>query len=455
MLWKKLEGTQFTYKYYLKKLLGVGGFGAVFSADEVIGDTAIREVAVKIMQVDPDNKKRQLDELVTSTRLKHSSLLDFFSPEQAQIAEAEYWGLVMELATQGSLTDYLKKGTLNNTNLETLVKQVAEGLHYLHTKGIVHRDIKPANILSVDNNWKLADFGIARMLDLQKSMTATSAQMGTKTYMPPESYDGEVRFAWDWWSLGVIIVEAFTGKFAFGEYTTETQLMKKVLMDEPTIPDTLSPSLQEIVKGCLIKDPQQRWSAQQILKALTPIIEVPQQVAIYSKTILNRLKIVQGDITKQRTNAIVNATDRSLSGGGGVDRAIHQAAGIQLLKECKILRGCQTGEAKITKGYQLAAKYIIHTVGPIWQGGNNKEDELLRSCYHKSLQLALQNDLQSVAFPAISTGTYGFPFKRATKIAISEVIVMLNQYPDLEVTFVCFDQKSYQCYREVLESYNL
>ena len=302
MLWKKLEGTQFTYKYHLKKLLGVGGFGAVFSADEVIGDTAIREVAVKIMQVDPDNKKRQLDELVTSTGLKHPALLDCFSPEQAQIEEVEYWGLVMELATQGSLVDYLKKQTLAHINLKPFVKQVSEGLQYLHSKGIVHRDIKPANILSVDNTWKIADFGIARMLDIQKSMTATSAQMGTKIYMPPESYDGEVRFAWDWWSLGIVIIEAFTGEFAFGEYTTENELMKKVLMDEPTIPDTLSPSLQEIVKGCLIKDPQQRWSAQQILKALTPVPphSTNYQEMLPNGVILDMVSIARGSFMMGR-----------------------------------------------------------------------------------------------------------------------------------------------------------
>jgi len=172
-------------------------------------------------------------------------------------------------------------------------------------------------------------------------------------------------------------------------------------------------------------------------------------------SLINRLKIVQGDITQQKTDAIVNAANTSLLGGGGVDGAIHKAAGRELLEECQTLGGCQTGEAKITKGYRLPAKHIIHTVGPIWQGGHSKEDELLRSCYQKSLGLALQNNLKTVAFPAISTGVYRFPLKRATQIAISEVIAMLNKYPVLEVTFVCFSEESYQCYQEVLKSYNL
>ena len=276
-LWKTLEGTQFTYKYYLKKILGVGGFGAVFCADEVMDDIVFREVAVKVMQLDPDNKKRQIEELMISTQVKHYALLDCITSEHTQIAGVEYWGLVMELA-QGSLLNSLKKETLNNTEIENLVKQIAEGLKYLHGKGIVHRDVKPANILSVNNDWKLGDFGITRMLDIQKNMTATSTQMGTKTYMPPEAYDGEVYLAWDCWSLGVVIVEAFTGNFAFGNFTTEAQLMKKVLNEEPSIPDSLSPPLQQVVKGCLIKDPKQRWSAQQILEALTPFVRPPELV---------------------------------------------------------------------------------------------------------------------------------------------------------------------------------
>jgi len=226
------------------------------------------------MQVDPDNKKRQLDELVTSTRLKHSALLDCISPEQAQIVGGDYWGLVMELA-QGSLADRLKNGTLTNAEIENLVKQMAEGLQYLHSQNIVHRDIKPANILSVNNNWKLADFGIARMLDAGKKGTMTTNQLGTDKYMPPEAYDGMVQFTGDWWSLGIIIIEAATGNFAFGEYTTPLQLMKKVVSEKPTIPDALSPALQEIVRGCLIKDSKQRWTAQQVLNALTPVSSTP------------------------------------------------------------------------------------------------------------------------------------------------------------------------------------
>ncbi len=148
----------------------------------------------------------------------------------------------------------------------------------------------------------------------------------------------------------------------------------------------------------------------------------------------------------------MNAANITLLGGGGVDGAIHRAAGKELLEECKTLNGCKTGEAKITKGYNLSAKYVIHTVGPVWGGGNHSEDELLESCYSNSLKLAVENGIQSIAFPAISTGVYSFLLERATKIALDEVTKFLKKNDEIEkVIIVCFDDETYNTYQRTFK----
>ena len=159
------------------------------------------------------------------------------------------------------------------------------------------------------------------------------------------------------------------------------------------------------------------------------------------------------DITKQKVDAIVNAANETLLGGGGVDGAIHRVAGPRLLEECRSLGGCETGKAKITKGYNLPAKYVIHTVGPIWRGGGAHEDELLRDCYRNSLALAHQHDTKSIAFPSISTGAYGLPIARAAQIATSAVREALPNYPEIQkVVFVCFSRQDYDVYKSALGS---
>ncbi len=160
---------------------------------------------------------------------------------------------------------------------------------------------------------------------------------------------------------------------------------------------------------------------------------------------------IQGDITEQGVDAIVNAANESLLGGGGVDGAIHQAAGPRLLAECRTLGGCNVGDAKITKGYQLPAQWIIHTVGPIWRGGNHQEDQLLASCYNRCLEIATEKCLKTIAFPAISTGVYGYPMELATPIAIQTVKDFLQGNTTIQqVIFVCFSLESYDCYKQFL-----
>ena len=166
----------------------------------------------------------------------------------------------------------------------------------------------------------------------------------------------------------------------------------------------------------------------------------------------NRIEIIKGDITKQASDAIVNAANCSLLGGGGVDGAIHRAAGPELLAECRTLGGCKTGEAKITKGYRLPARYVIHTPGPVWHGGSRGEPELLRSCYRSCLVLASENGCKTVDFPSISTGVYHFPLDKASDIAIKTIAEYLSEHPEIErVRMVCFDEHTKEHYENALE----
>jgi len=163
------------------------------------------------------------------------------------------------------------------------------------------------------------------------------------------------------------------------------------------------------------------------------------------------VSVVLGDITTQHVDAIVNAANASLLGGGGVDGAIQRAAGPQLLEECRSLGGCETGQAKITKGYRLPAKFVIHTVGPVWRGGKMGEEELLQSCYLSSLTVAEQAQVRSIAFPSISTGAYGFPIRRAAKIAKAAVNAYLAGPTGIQkVVFVCFSKSDFEIYKSEL-----
>jgi O-acetyl-ADP-ribose deacetylase (regulator of RNase III) len=171
---------------------------------------------------------------------------------------------------------------------------------------------------------------------------------------------------------------------------------------------------------------------------------------------MQKIKLVRGDITQLRVNAIVNAANSTLLGGGGVDGAIHRAAGAELLEACKKLNGCETGNAKITKGYQLPAKFVIHTVGPIYNNGKNGEAEKLAACYRNSLHLATTYKLNTIAFPNISTGIYGYPKKQAAIIAINEVskYLQLHLVPT-QVLFCVFDQENHDIYKQLLSEANI
>lgn len=168
---------------------------------------------------------------------------------------------------------------------------------------------------------------------------------------------------------------------------------------------------------------------------------------------MGKLEIITGDITEHDVDAIVNAANCSLLGGGGVDGAIHRAAGPELLAECRTLHGCETGKAKITKGYRLKARYVIHTPGPVWHGGGHGEEALLASCYRSCMALAAENGCKTVDFPSISTGVYHFPLEKASKIAVDTITACLEEYPAIErVRMVCFNQHTQRFYQAALEA---
>jgi O-acetyl-ADP-ribose deacetylase (regulator of RNase III) len=173
-----------------------------------------------------------------------------------------------------------------------------------------------------------------------------------------------------------------------------------------------------------------------------------------AEQISNRIEIVEGDITKQRVDAIVNAANTTLLGGGGVDGAIHRAAGPELLEECRTLGGCPTGQAKITAGYKLPARWVIHTVGPVWRDGQHGEEDLLASCYRNSLALAEQKGVRTIAFPSISTGAYGFPMDKAARIAAAESRMFLERNSSMEkVVLVCFGKSAFDVHRNAVAEF--
>jgi O-acetyl-ADP-ribose deacetylase (regulator of RNase III) len=169
-----------------------------------------------------------------------------------------------------------------------------------------------------------------------------------------------------------------------------------------------------------------------------------------NESVSNRIAIIAGDITQQRVDAIVNAANTTLLGGGSVDGAIHRAAGPELLAECRALGGCATGQAKITRGYKLPAKWVIHTVGPVWRDGNHSEDELLASCYRSCFALVEQHGIKTVVFPCISAGAYGFPMDRAAQIAICETKSFLEENQSVKVILVCFGTSALEIYKVAL-----
>jgi serine/threonine protein kinase len=266
LLWKMLIGQVINNQYHLKDLIGAGGYGGVFRADEVIRDKLIRQVAIKLIIAD-NNNDGQLDEIIAATDLQHPNLIRCFSGGESSLNGADFLYLVMEVA-DFSLEKRLTQGVLSETETTLLVQDIAEALVYLHNqpKAIVHRDLKPGNVLRVGDKWKLSDFGLVKVIG-KDNVVDTINLMGTAGYAPPEAYQGKVATAWDVWSLGIIIVEALTGKSPFPGNTPQ-QLQQQICNQEPNL-SGLPQKFEPIVKGCLVKDWTKRWTAKRVLDSLS------------------------------------------------------------------------------------------------------------------------------------------------------------------------------------------
>ncbi|REJ48190.1 MAG: serine/threonine protein kinase [Microcystis flos-aquae DF17] len=261
---RMLEGQQIG-PYRLNKFLGAGGFGGVFHASEMVRNTSVKEVAVKVI---PESSDDKLIELTNARKLEHSNLIKAYSVGECTFFNTEMLYLVMELA-QGSLENHIAKGSLSADEIKNITAQVAQGLNYLHGQNKVHRDLKPGNILKVNQQYKLADFGLIRTLN-NKSHTQTVHNSGTIIYMPPEAFRGDISSAWDLWSLGIMLIEMTTNQLPYKFNNDINQLMAKVMNCELQIP-SLPKEFKPIIEGCLQKDRRQRWTAQQVLNALQPV----------------------------------------------------------------------------------------------------------------------------------------------------------------------------------------
>lgn len=263
LLFKMLEGQNIDNKYYLNKLLGSGGFGGVYLADEVVRDRLIRTVALKLIIT--DNPDKQLDELIFSTTLNHPNLISCFTCGECNLNGADFLYLLMEQADY-SLEDELKNDKLSEEKVKELVLDITNGLDYLHRQKpiIVHRDLKPGNILRVGDKWKISDFGLVR--SLQGTATQTTTIMGSMGYAPPEAYEGKISPAWDIWSLGILIIEILTGKLPFE--TNDLEHIRKLVINGKILIPQLKYPFNRIVKECLIRDYQNRISARKIIEIL-------------------------------------------------------------------------------------------------------------------------------------------------------------------------------------------
>ena len=516
MLGKLLGG-----RYQITGHLGGGGFGTTFLAEDkhLPGNPrcVIKQFQPKGIQHPSalqaarrlfDREAEVLYQLGTHDRIPQ--LFAHFEEEQ------EFY-LVQQFIEGHELRQELQVGrSLSENVVIAILRDVLGILEFVHQQNVIHRDIKPSNLIRRRQDGKvvLIDFGavkqIASQTIISQGETSLTIAIGSPGYMPNEQIAGKPRFCSDIYAVGMLGIQALRGKHPkqLEEHPTTSEI---VWREDAQVTSELADVLDKMVRY----DFRQRYqSVGQVLSALNSVTlkagnftlpvtpenyninslptetitldeQSPEQRVDYSQSpnlltakqgrkaekdnmglifiaansrnsVKSKIVVVEGDITKQQVDAIVNSTGRSFL-GGEVSRAIHRAAGHLLMEACFQLNGCDVGEAKITSGFDLPARWIIHTVAPKWRGNNSQDERMLAQCYRSCLALAEKHSIKTIAFPAISTGGRGFPIERASQIAVSEVKFFLERYASMEkVIFVCRGKMAYDGYlkavREILSN---
>ncbi|BDA71732.1 hypothetical protein CAL7716_058980 [Calothrix sp. PCC 7716] len=454
-----MEGKILAGRYQIVKLLGEGGFGKTYIAI----DTHLPNNPECVVKQLNTNKIISETNLQIARRLFNTEaevLYKLGNHEQiprlfAHIEENEDFYLVQEFIQGVELSKEIQPGCkLSVQEVICLLKEILEILVFVHQQNVIHRDIKPANLIRRQQDRKLVmiDFGAVKQVNTQflslQSQSGVTVAIGSHGYMPPEQLVGNPRFCSDIYAVGIIGLQVLTGLHPT-KLPVDSNSSEIAWRGFCTEADS---QLYDILDKMIRYDFRQRYqSCTEVISSLNNIYLTKIQIS-QTSYLKNRIEVIEGDITKQKVQAIVNPTDIQFSGGGGVDYAIHKAAGPRLKEECKRLSFWDRGQAQITSAYNLDSRWIIHTVGPFWQGGNNKEGQILSQCYINCLSLAQEYSIKTIAFPSISTGTFGFSIQLATRIAVREVKTFLekHRFPE-KVIFVCFSKDTYNCYIETLE----
>ncbi|HIK28837.1 MAG: serine/threonine-protein kinase [Oscillatoriaceae bacterium SKW80] len=476
-------------RYQLVKKLGQGGFGKTFLARDlhlpgqppcVVKQLSPKNTDSANLQAAQSLFEREAEVLY---RLgKYERIPQLFAHFQE---ETEFY-LVQEFIEGKDLSKELTPGKkVSEEEAIALLENILEVLEIVHENNVIHRDIKPSNLIrrSKDNKIVLIDFGAVKQINTQvidsQGQTSVTIAIGSPGYMPNEQMVGKPRFSSDIYAVGMVIIQALTGLHP-RELSEDIKTGEIIWRDKANV----SPKLADVIDKMVRWDFRQRYpSAKEALAAvknLSVIVSfadvkktsqnefhehsnLGEKTTVLSETvtenfcpdmsIFKKISILQGDITKQQVDAIVNTSDKMLSGTAGVDREIQNAGGLELRKACIRLGGCNIGEAKITKGYNLPAKWVIHTAIPLWFGENSEQDKNLAQCYRSCLNVAAQHPIRTIVFPAIDIEIRGLPIEKSAIIALLEVKDFLEKNNSLieRVIFITVDLKIYNKYCEARE----